>query len=45
MDLLAAMTDNLKTTLPALLNGNIVTSALSSKPTDLQISLGNLLRS
>ena len=43
-DLLAAMTDNLKTTLPALLIGNIVTSALCSKPTSLQIALGNLLR-
>ena len=43
MDLLAAMTDNLKNTLPALLIGNIVTSALSSKPTNLQIALGNLL--
>jgi len=44
MDLLAAMTDNLKTILPALLIGNIVTSALSSKPTNLQIALENLLR-
>ena len=44
MDLLAAMTGNLKNTLPALLIGNIVTSALSSKPTNLQIALGNLLR-
>ena len=44
MDLLAAMTINLKNTLPALLIGNIVTSALSSKPTNLQIALGNLLR-
>ena len=44
MDLLAAMIDNLKNTLPALLIGNIVTSALSSKPTNLQIALGNLLR-
>lgn len=44
MDLLAAMTDNLKTTLRALLIGNIVTIALSSRPTNLQIVLGNLLR-
>ena len=44
MDLLAAMTNNLKNTLPALLIGNIVTSALFSKPTNLQIALGNLLR-
>ena len=28
MDLLAAMTDNLKNTLPALLSGNIVTLVL-----------------
>ena len=39
-DLLAAMTDNLNT----LLIGNIVTTALCSKPTSLQIALGNLLR-
>ena len=38
------MTDNLKNTLPALLIGNKVTSALSSKPTNLQIALENLLR-
>ena len=35
MDLLPAMTENLKNTLPALLVGNKVTSALSSKPTNL----------
>lgn len=40
MDLLAAMTDNLKTTLRALLIGNIITIALSSRPTNLQIALG-----
>ena len=39
-DLLAAMTDNLNT----LLIRNIVTTALCSKPTSLQIALGNLLR-
>ena len=44
MDLSPAMTDNLKNTLPALLIGNKVTSALSSKATNLQIALGNLLR-
>ena len=44
MDLLAALTDNLKDTLPALLIANIITSVLSNKPTHLQIALGNLLR-
>ena len=44
MDLLAALTDNLKDTFPALLIANIITSVLSSKPTNLQIALGNLIR-
>ncbi|EDO50031.1 predicted protein [Nematostella vectensis] len=44
MDLLAALTDDLKNTLPALLIGNIVTCVLSNKPTNLQIALGNLIR-
>ena len=44
MDLLAAMSDSLNNSLPTLLIGNIVTSVLSNKPTNLQISLGNLLR-
>ena len=44
MDLLAAVCDGLKNSLPALMIGNIVTSILSSKPTNLQISLGNVLR-
>lgn len=44
MNLLAAITENLHNTLPALLIGNIVTSVFSNKPTSLQISLGNLIR-
>ena len=44
MDLLAALTDNLKVTFPALLIANIITSVLSNKPTNLQIALGNLTR-
>ena len=44
MDLLAALTDNLKDTFPALLIANIITSVLSNKPTSLQIALGNLIR-
>ena len=44
MDLLAALTDNLKDTLPALFIANIITSVLSNKPTHLQIALGNLIR-
>ena len=44
MDLLAVMTDNLKTTLPALLIENIVTSAFSSKLTNQSyISIVNKL--
>jgi len=44
MDLLAALTDNLKDTFPALLIANIITSVLSNKPTSLQIAFGNLIR-
>ena len=44
MDLLAALTDNLKDTFPALLLANIITSVLSNKPTRLQIAFGNLIR-
>ena len=44
MDLLAALTDNLKNTFPALLIANIITSVLSNRPTNLQIALGNLTR-
>ena len=44
MDLLAALTDNLKDTFPALLIANIITSVLSNKPTNRQIALGNLTR-
>ena len=44
MDLLAALTDKLKDTFPALLIANIITSVLSNKPTNLQIALGNLTR-
>lgn len=44
MDLLAALTDNLKDTFPALLIANIITSVLSNKPTNLQIALANLIR-
>ena len=44
MDLLAALTDNLKDIFPALLLANIITSVLSNKPTRLQIAFGNLIR-
>lgn len=44
MDLLAALTDNLKDTFPALLLANIITSVLSNKPTRLQIAFGTLIR-
>ena len=43
MDLLVALTDNLKDTFPALLIANIITSVLSNKATNLQIALGNLV--
>ena len=44
MDLLAALSNTFNNTLPALLIGNIITYVLSNKPTNLQISLGNLIR-
>ena len=44
MELLAALSDNLKNTLPAVLKGNIITSVLINKPPSLQIALGNLIR-
>ena len=44
MDPLAALSANLKYTLPALLIGNIITNVLSNNPTNLQIALGNLIR-
>jgi len=44
MDLLSALSANLKYTLPALLIGNIITNVLSNNPTNLQIALGNLIR-
>ena len=44
MDLLASLNDNLNNTLPALLIGNIITSIISNKFTDLQLALGNLMR-
>ena len=42
--LLAAISPKLKDTLPALMIGNIVTSMVCNQPTDLQISIGVLLR-
>ena len=42
--LLAAISPKLDNTLPALMIGNVVTSILKSQPTDLQVSLGVLLR-
>jgi len=36
MDLLTALTDDLNNTLPALLIGNIITSVLFNKPTNLK---------
>ena len=44
MDLLAALNDNLNNTLPALLIGNIITSLISNKATNLQLALANLIR-
>lgn len=44
MDLLASLSDNLNNTLPALLIGNIITSIISNKATNLQLALGNLIR-
>ena len=44
MDLLAALNDNLNNTLSALLIGNIITSLISNKVTNLQLALGNLIR-
>ena len=44
MDLLSALSANLKYTLPALLIGNIITNVLYNNPTNLQIALGNLIR-
>ena len=44
MDVLAALTDNLKDTFPALLIANVITSVLSNKTTSLQIALCNLSR-
>lgn len=43
-DLLASISTKLNNTPPALLIGNIITSVLRNKPTDLQIALGVLLR-
>jgi hypothetical protein len=42
--LLAAISPKLDQTLPALLIGNIITSVLQNRSTDLQVSLGVLLR-
>ena len=42
--LLTAISSKLQNTPPALLIGNIITSVLRNQPTDLQISLGVLLR-
>lgn len=42
--LLAAVSPRLSNSLPATLIGNIVTSVMTSQPTDLQIALGVLLR-
>ena len=44
MELLALLSNKLDYTLPALLIGNIITSVITNKPTNLQIALGNLLR-
>jgi len=44
MDLLAGISPRLKNTMPALLIGNIVTSAVRAQPTDLQVALGVLFR-
>lgn len=41
---LASLSTKLDNTLPAILIGNIITSVLRNKPTDLQIALGVLLR-
>ena len=44
MGLLAGISPRLKDTMPALLIGNIVTSAVRAQPTELQIALGVLFR-
>jgi hypothetical protein len=43
-NLLASISTKLENTPPALLIGNIITSVLRNRPTDLQIALGVLLR-
>ena len=43
-NLLTSLSTKLENTPPALLIGNIITGVLRNKPTDLQISLGVLLR-
>ena len=44
LNLLSKMSSKLDSTLPAAMIGNMVTSAISKKPTSLQISLGVVVR-
>ena len=43
-NLLASISTKLENTPPALLIGNVITSVLRNRPTDIQIALGVLLR-